>query len=302
MRKYPRNVLIATLASLLTDISSEMVVYLLPLFLSAVLNTPVTFIGLIEGVAETTSSLSKLFSGYFSDQLRTRKWFTVVGYGLSTLAKISLAIAGSWQAVFGARFADRLGKGIRTAPRDALIAESVDEKIRGAAFGFHRAGDTFGAFIGVGIAALVIFLTQQQSSLLTRQTFDTIVLISLIPAVIAVVVLIVGLREIKPTKLQALPSFSLRGFDGRFKFFLLVVGIFTLGNSADAFIVLRAQDRGASVLVTLLTAIIDYRLGGVCRGVFGICTESKCLNHWGAVGWIWGVLRLDGRCSQGVYC
>ena len=109
MRKYPRNVLIATLASLLTDISSEMVVYLLPLFLSAVLNTPVTFIGLIEGVAETTSSLSKLFSGYFSDQLRTRKWFTVVGYGLSTLAKISLAIAGSWQAVFGARFADRLG-------------------------------------------------------------------------------------------------------------------------------------------------------------------------------------------------
>ena len=252
MRKYPRNVLIATIASLLTDISSEMVVYLLPLFLTAVLNTPVAFIGLIEGVAETTSSLSKLFSGYFSDRLRTRKWFTVIGYGLSTLAKVTLAAARSWQAVFGARFADRLGKGIRTAPRDALIADSVDEKTRGAAFGFHRAGDTFGAFIGVGAAALIIFLTQQQSSLLTRQTFDTIVIISLIPAALAVLVLIVGLREIRATGQQPLLSFSLRGFDGRFKFFLVVVGVFTLGNSADAFIVLRAQDRGASVLTTLL--------------------------------------------------
>ncbi len=252
MRKYPRNVLVATIASFLTDISSEMVVYLLPLFLTAVLNTPVAFIGLIEGVAETTSSLSKLFSGYFSDRLRTRKWFAVIGYGISTLAKVALAAAGSWQAVFGARFADRLGKGIRTAPRDALIADSVDEKTRGAAFGFHRAGDTFGAFIGVGAAALIIFLTQKQSGLLTRQTFDTIVLLSLIPAALAVLVLIIGLREIKPTGQQALLSFSLRGFDARFKLFLLVAGVFTLGNSADAFIVLRAQDRGASVLTTLL--------------------------------------------------
>jgi MFS family permease len=250
--KYPRNVWFTTIGSFLTDVSSEMIVYLVPIFLAVVLRTPTPYIGLIEGVAETTASFTKLFSGYISDRLHNRKWLTVSGYSLSTLAKVFLALAGTWQAVFGARFVDRLGKGLRTAPRDALIADSVDEKTRGAAFGFHRAGDTLGAFVGVGLAIVIIQLTQQQAKLLTRKTFDTVVLVSLIPAVLAVLVLALGLRETRAATVSAPPVLSLRGFDDRFKFFLLVVGIFTLGNSADAFIVLRAQDRGASLVQTLL--------------------------------------------------
>ena len=126
MKRYPRNVYVTTLASLLTDVSSEMVVYLTPLFLSSVLKTPPALIGLIEGVAETTASLTKLASGWVSDRLDNRKWPAVIGYALSLASKPLLATAGSWAAVFGARFADRLGKGIRTAPRVALIAARPD--------------------------------------------------------------------------------------------------------------------------------------------------------------------------------
>jgi MFS family permease len=259
MVKYPRNVIITTLGSLLTDISSEMIVYLLPLFLAGVLRTPIAFVGLIEGVAETTASFTKLFSGYFSDRLGKRKELVVAGYGLSTVAKGLLVIANAWPMAFFARFADRLGKGIRTAPRDALIADSVDESRRGAAFGFHRAGDTLGAFIGVGISALVVWLTQQQAVQLSRETFITLVFVSMIPAALAVAVLALGLREIKGSRPAVAPKLSLAGFDAPFKTFLVIVGLFTLGNSADAFIVLRAQDRGASIF-TILLMVLGFNL------------------------------------------
>ena len=193
---YPRNVYITALASLLTDISSEMVVYLLPLFLANVLRTPAPIIGLIEGVAEATASLTKLVSGYISDRIGNRKWPTVIGYTLSLAAKPLLAVAGSWEAVFVARFADRFGKGIRNAPRDALIADSVEPARRGDAFGFQRAGDTLGAFLGLAVAIGVVYLTQQQAVLLTQSTFTTLVWLSMIPIALAVVVLIVGLQEV----------------------------------------------------------------------------------------------------------
>jgi len=163
--------------------------------------------------------------------------------------------------------ADRLGKGIRTAPRDALIAESVAPAQRGAAFGFHRAGDTFGAFLGIGLAMLIVYLSQQQAQILTRQTFASVVLISIIPAALAVILLALGLRETprQPGKMKtaALTSLSLRQFSTQFKLFLGIVVLFTLGNSADSFIVLRAQERGASVLHTLamvLTFNLVYTL------------------------------------------
>lgn len=255
MTKFPRNVIVTTIGSLLTDISSEMIVYLLPLFLAGVLMTPIAFVGLIEGVAETTASFTKLFSGFISDRLGRRKGLVVAGYGLSTVAKGLLLIATAWPMAFFARFADRVGKGIRTAPRDALIADSVDEKQRGAAFGFHRAGDTFGAFAGVGIAAFIVWLTQQQSLQLSRETFIAIVLVSIIPAALAVAVLALGLREIKSNKPAIAPKLSLAGFDAPFKMLLVIVGLFTLGNSADSFIVLRAQDRGASIFTILLMVL-----------------------------------------------
>lgn len=255
MTKFPRNVIVTTIGSLLTDISSEMIVYLLPLFLAGVLMTPIAFVGLIEGVAETTASFTKLFSGFISDRLGRRKGLVVAGYGLSTVAKGLLLIATAWPMAFFARFADRVGKGIRTAPSDALIADSVDEKQRGAAFGFHRAGDTFGAFAGVGIAAFIVWLTQQQSLQLSRETFIAIVLVSIIPAALAVAVLAFGLREIKSNKPAIAPKLSLAGFDAPFKMLLVIVGLFTLGNSADSFIVLRAQDRGASIFTILLMVL-----------------------------------------------
>ncbi|RPJ01479.1 MAG: MFS transporter, partial [Chloroflexi bacterium] len=141
-RSLPRNVWIVTITSFLTDVSSEMVFNLLPLFLANVLGVKTNIIGVIEGVAETTASLLKIFSGWLSDKLGQRKWLAVLGYGLSTVSKPFLYWAGSWAGVLAIRFSDRVGKGIRTAPRDALIADTVSEQHRGAAFGLHRAGDT----------------------------------------------------------------------------------------------------------------------------------------------------------------
>ena len=186
IKKLPRNVWVVTATSLLTDISSEMIVYLVPLFLSNVLGVRTAIIGLIDGVAETTASLLKIYSGALSDKLGKRKWLTVLGYSLSTIAKPFLYIANAWGWVLGVRFADRVGKGIRTAPRDALVADSIEPGQRGLAFGLHRAGDTLGAFIGLGLAALIVWLNQSQAEALTRNTFQIAILFSIVPAVLAV--------------------------------------------------------------------------------------------------------------------
>ena len=288
MKRYPRNVYVTALASLLTDISSEMVVYLTPLFLANVLNTPTAVIGLIEGTAETTASLTKLVSGWISDRLDNRKWPTVIGYALSLAAKPLLAVAGTWQAVFVARFADRLGKGIRTAPRDALIAASVDERQRGDAFGFQRAGDTLGAFLGIGLAIIVVYLTQQQSALLNSTTFRTIVWLSIIPIAIAVVVLAIGLQEIRSPRAagSARPRLSIAGFDKRFRWVLLCVAVFTMGNSADAFIVLLAQARGASVLTTLVMVLIFNGVYTILAQPFGKLSDRVGRLKLIVVGWL----------------
>ncbi len=260
-RNLPRNVWIVTLVSFLTDISSEMVFNLLPLFLSNVLGVKTNIIGVIEGIAETTASLLKVFSGWLSDRLHQRKWLTVAGYGLSTISKPFLYLVTSWWGVLGVRFSDRVGKGIRTAPRDALIADSIDEQHRGIAFGLHRAGDTAGAALGILIALLVVLATQSGDVHLERGTFHTIVLISIIPAALAVVALALGARDVPIAGQRRAPSLTLAGFDLRFRWFLIAVVVFTLGNSADAFLILRAQDRGlsvAGVLGMLLTFNIVY--------------------------------------------
>jgi MFS family permease len=246
--KLHRNVWVMTITSFLTDISSEMIVNLVPLFLSSVLGVRLAVVGLIEGVAETTASLLKIFSGAISDRLGERKRLAVLGYGLSTVAKPFLYFASSWGWVLGVRFVDRVGKGIRTAPRDALLAGSSEPSQRGLVFGLHRAGDTAGAFIGLGLAALVIWLTQANEVLLTREAFQTVVLISIVPAALAVLILATGATNIAPKVKTAAPFLSLKEMDSRFKAYLGVVVLFTLGNSSDAFIILRAQERGLSVL------------------------------------------------------
>jgi MFS family permease len=248
-RALPRNVWVLSATSFLTDVSSEMILNLLPLFLANVLGAGTAVIGLIEGLAETTASVLKVFSGWFSDRLGKRKWLTVAGYGISTLAKPFLYFATSWSWVLGVRFADRVGKGIRTAPRDALIADSIDESQRGLSFGVHRAMDTAGAFTGLLIAAAVVWATQASGGVLQRVTFQSVVLLSIVPAALAVLVLAFGARDIpRREKAAGAPSLTLKGFDARFRGFLLIVILFTLGNSSDAFLILRAQERGLSVL------------------------------------------------------
>jgi MFS family permease len=247
----PRNVWAASLTSFFMDVSSEMVINILPLFLSNVLGVKTNIIGLIEGIAEATASLLKVFSGWLSDKLRARKWLAVAGYGLSTVAKPFFYFANSWGLVAGVRWADRVGKGVRTAPRDALVADSIDDHHRGLAFGFHRAADTGGALLGLLIALLVVWLTQSSSQELGRSTFQTVVLISLIPAVLAVVALAIGAQDVPVKEKRQAPRITFRGLGKSFLVFMVIVGIFDLGNSSDAFLVLRAQERGLNVLGVL---------------------------------------------------
>ncbi len=210
IRQLPRNVWAVGMTSFFMDVSSEMVINILPLFLSNVLGVQTSIIGLIEGVAEATASILKLFSGWLSDKLGGRKWLAVAGYGLSAITKPLFYFATSWQLVAGVRWADRIGKGIRTAPRDALVADSVTSERRGLAFGFHRAMDTAGAMTGLLIAAGVVWIVQAMDLNLSRSTFQTIVLMSLVPAFLAVLSLAIGATDVAVTSRRAAPKFPLR--------------------------------------------------------------------------------------------
>ena len=255
----PRNVWAVSLTSFFMDISSEMVINLLPLFLSNVLGIRTSIIGLIEGIAEMTASLLKLFSGWLSDRLGSRKWLAVTGYAISALSKPFFYFADSWGIVAAVRWGDRLGKGIRTAPRDALVADSINEKQRGLAFGFHRAADTGGAMLGLLIALLVVWFLQSGSATLELKTFRMVVLISLIPAALAVLSLVIGAREVSTGDQREAPRFAFRSLGGPFMRFILIVAIFDLGNASDAFLVLRAQERGLSI-PAILAMLVAFNL------------------------------------------
>ncbi len=299
IRSLPLNVWILTATSFLTDVSSEMIVYLVPLFLANVLNAGTAVIGLIEGLAETTASLMKIYSGALSDKLGKRKWITVIGYGLSTIAKPFMYFVGTWQGVLGVRVADRLGKGIRTAPRDALVAGSIDEKQRGLAFGLHRAGDTAGAFFGLLIAAVIVWLTEKGAADLTRSTFRIAVLVSIIPAVLAVVVLAIGARDVASSGKSTAPILSLKGMDNRFKMFMLVLVLFTLGNSSDAFIILRAQERGLDVLQIMLMLMTFNLIYSVLAGPLGALSDRVGRRRLIIFGWIsYGLVYLGFALSH----
>ncbi|MBU0495755.1 MAG: MFS transporter [Chloroflexi bacterium] len=293
-RALPRNVWAVSITSLLTDISSEMVVNLIPLFLANVLGEKTVIIGLIEGIAETTASLLKIFSGWLSDKLGERKWLTVAGYSLSTIAKPFLYFATSWPLVLLVRFADRMGKGIRTAPRDALVADSIAEGQRGLAFGLHRAADTGGAFLGLLIAAIVIWATQAGQVNLTRETFQLVVLLSIVPAVLAVIALILLARDVPIPGIKAqAPRLSLKGFDRRFKIFLVIVVLFTLGNSSDAFLILRAQDLGISTLGILGILLVFNFIYTVISGPAGSLSDRIGRRKLIVGGWLlYGLVYL----------
>ncbi len=235
-----RNVFVLGLTSLLTDLSSEIVYPLLPIFLTTVLGAPLSAVGLIEGTAESTAGLLKAASGWLSDRMRRRLPLTIAGYGVSALTKPLLALASAWPQVMLLRFGDRLGKGIRTAPRDALIADSTAPARRGRSFGFHRAMDTLGAVMG-SLAALAALA-------LAGERFRLIFLLASIPALVGVAALLL-VREQRSSR--PAPAARERGhfhFSGRFKLFLAAAAVFALGNSSDAFVILRARNLGLSSL------------------------------------------------------
>lgn len=299
LRRLPRNVWVVTITSFLTDISSEMIFNLVPLFLANVLNTGTAVIGLIDGIAETTASLMKIYSGALSDKLGKRKWLTVFGYGLSTLAKPFLYFAQTWHWVLGVRFTDRMGKGIRTAPRDALVAGSIDAKQRGLAFGLHRAGDTAGAFVGLLIATLVIWWTQAGDAQLLERTFHILILMSIIPAVLAVLVLALGAREIPSAGHTGAPRLSLKGMNKHFKLFMLVLVLFTLGNSSDAFIILRSQERGLNLLQIMGMLLTFNLIYALLAGPLGALSDNVGRRKLIIAGWLaYGLVYLGFALSQ----
>ncbi len=267
------NIVILGIASLLTDISTEMVYPLLPLYLtSARIGATPAIVGIIEGFAESTASLIRVFSGAWSDRIQRRKPITILGYSASTIGKFLLYVSTTWHVVLAGRLTDRFGKGIRTAPRDALIADSSDAAKRGAAFGLHRALDTAGATIGV-IIAYLLFISVQND-------FSTIFLLSLIPAALGVLALFF-VRESKPpavfeTRVKSGGEPWWRNvharwsaLDGRLKVFLLIIFVFALGNSSNQFLLLRANNLGfdnATVILMYLVYNIVYALGSYPLG------------------------------------
>lgn len=293
-RLHP-NIWFLTIGSFLTDVSSEMLTNLIPLFLYNVLGVQTSIIGLIDGIAETTASLVKIYSGALSDKLGKRKILTVLGYALSTIAKPFLYFAITWEWVLGVRFSDRVGKGIRTAPRDALLAGSAKSDQHGLAFGLHRAGDTAGAFVGLGIAALIIWLAQSGAAELTRHTFQLVVLASIFPAIAAVLVLALGVKEVEATRQgnHSLPTLSWKAFDKRFQAFLVVMIVFTLGNSSDSFIVLRAQDRGLSVLQIMGMLMTFNAIYSLLAGPLGLLSDRIGRRKLMLAGWtLYGLVYL----------
>ncbi|NVN91595.1 MAG: MFS transporter [Desulfuromonadales bacterium] len=266
-RKYAglsRNVFFSGLVSFFMDVSSEMIYPLVPLFLANVLGVNKSMIGLIEGIAEATASLLKVFSGWLSDRIGRRKNLMLAGYAISTLSRPIIALAGAWQQVLAARLVDRLGKGIRTAPRDAIIAEATETTHLARAFSFHRSMDTMGAVIGPAIALLLL---QHHNN-----SYTLVFWLSMIPGAIAVLIIAGCITEKKRSAAAAAqrPRLTLKHFDGKVKFFILIATIFALGNSSDAFLILRAEQVGIPTVMipaVYLTFNLIYSLTAIPAGI-----------------------------------
>jgi len=239
--KIPRTIKILGWVSFFTDVSSEMILPILPLFLKKVLQSTMTSIGIIEGVAEATASLLKVASGWWSDRVNRRKPFVLSGYGLSTLVKPLLALTTSWTQVLGIRFLDRVGKGIRTSPRDALIADSAVQAQRGRSFGFHRMMDTMGAIVGTFIAFCLLAWK--------IEAYRMVFALSAVPGAVAVALILLFLREKtteKPLNLNptSKTNFFKFKFGHQFYFLIGIMVVFTFANISYAFFILRANDLG----------------------------------------------------------
>ncbi len=290
--KLSRNVIALSAVSFLNDTSSDIIYPLLPAFLAVTLGASPFAIGVIEGFAESISSILKLFAGYLSDKFGSRKIPVLFGYSVAAIARPLLAFASSWEQVFLVRLADRLGKGIRAAPRDALLASSVSAKKRGLAFGFNRAADHLGAVVGPIIAFVFLYFLATNYKSPTAEDYRFLFLFASVPIGIGLLIIYIFVRDKghakneesieKPQKLEL----SLKNFDGGFKRFLLIIALFTLSNSTDAFLILRAQQAGIAIaIIPLLWAALS--LSKVASSlVFGDLSDRVGRKKLIFIGWI----------------
>ena len=277
-KNLPRNVWALSFVSLLNDTSSEIIYPLLPTFLALTLGASPFAIGAIEGVAESTASLLKLFSGYLSDRFNSRKLPVFIGYALASITRPFLAFVSTWQQVLFVRLTDRVGKGIRGAPRDALLAAEVPYEKRGLAFGFNRAADHLGAVFGPIVASVLLWFFAQNPNNPTVQEYQSVFLLASTPIVIGLFVIVFFVKEDGKSEIEekAKIKLSLKEFDGNFKRFLVVIALFTLSNSTDAFLLLRAVDAGISPpwlpilwMVLHFSKVVSSLIGGSLSDKFG---------------------------------
>ncbi len=305
-----RNVFFAGLVSFFMDFSSEMIYPLVPIFLSSVLGVNKSVIGLIEGIAESTASLLKVFSGWLSDRMGKRKILMVAGYGISALSRPVIALSTLWGHVLTFRFIDRFGKGIRGAPRDAIIAESTPRAELGRSFGFHRGMDTLGAVAGPAVAFIIL-------SLFTGN-YRLVFWLSMIPGIIAVLVIVFFIREQKSRSsgVKERETFALQDFctdlDWRFKAFVAIATLFAIGNSSDVFLILKATDTGVKetqIPIIYLCFNLVYALTAIPAGILSDRIGRKRIIlagfilfgfiYWGFASaseqkHIWGLFLLYG--------
>lgn len=259
------NIFWLGVVSMFADISSEMVYPFIPIFLADVLKARMSLIGLIEGIAESTASISMFLGGWLSDKIKKRKILAIVGYSFGVVSRPLLGLSTTWPQALGLRFFDRVGKGVRTAPRDAIIADTVIEAERGRAFGFHRMLDTVGAIIGPLVAFGLLYY------IIGKTSYRLLFILAGIPALLAVIILAVFVRDkiAKSSGTVKLPGFHLSAFPRDYKIFLLIIGLFGLGNSSNVFLLLRAQNLGLSpvllplfyVLFSITYAAFSYPAG-----------------------------------------
>lgn len=249
--KIPKNVIILGLVSFFNDVASEMVYPIIPIFMTSILKASTTAVGLMEGIAESTAAITKFIFGYLSDKFKKRKPFVIAGYTLSSFSKAIIGLATSWPLVLFSRFLDRLGKGLRTGSRDALLLQNTNEKNKGFIFGFHRAFDSAGAVLGPILGLILIYLLPNNLQL--------VFYLATIPGLIGVILLMIFVKEkneLTPLKKQEKFNFSLKNINPKVKLFLFISFIFALGNSSDAFLILRAKNLGLTTQMAVMVYVL----------------------------------------------
>lgn len=290
-----QNVFVFGFVSMLTDFSSEVTVKLLPLYLNNALGIKPSIIGFIEGLAETTATLLKWVFGWLSDRLRKRKWLAFTGYVISNITKPLLYFVGSWPLAAFLRSADRAGKGVRSAPKDALLADSSEKKKLGRSFGYGRSMDTLGSVFGMlAAAATIVAAGQGTATILTREMFQKLVILVSVPAVMTLPLIAFFVRDNAPTgDGRRTLNLSLKGFDGRFKAFLVIMIVFTLGNSSDAFLMLKAQKAGLDMVQIFLMLAMWKAVTSALSIPAGILSDRMGRDRIIRAGWaVYAVVYL----------